>query len=274
MQLDIMVLGHLTASVADTSCLPTASKPRQLFALLALNAGHVVSVTEMAEEIWGSDPPRSSTATLHTYIRILRKILDSAYGHDKLSSSKDVLVTRNNGYLLDIEPEQVDAGRYRRLAAAGRRAADSGGHAAASEYLAAALRLWRGPALSDVTIGPRLGSETAWLEESRLSDLELRIDSDLRLGRHQLLLGELAALCVRYPMVESFHAQYMLALFRSGRQQQAMETYQRLWRVLDDQLGVEPTPRLRRLHHAIISGDSALDPSVPTNSWLPVNQAA
>lgn len=273
MQLDITVLGSLTASIAGVNCLPNASKPRQVFALLALNAGRVVSSAEIAEEIWENDPPRSVSTTMHTYIRTLRKELESVIGHDDGPTSKSVLVTGHGGYRLEIEPEQVDAGRYKQLALAGRRAAGKGDHAAASEHLGSALRLWRGPILSGVTIGPQLGSEAAWFEESRLSDLELRIDADLHLGRHQLLLGELAALCVRYPMLESFHAQYMLALFRSGRQWRAMESYQRLRTVLVSQLGVDPTPRLQKLHHAILCGDSALESGFVTDSGLLVSQA-
>jgi DNA-binding SARP family transcriptional activator len=274
MRMEIKVLGALKASISDVPCIPSATKPRQIFALLAVNAGRVVTVSEIADELWGDDPPRSQTTTLHTYIRHLRKKLDSVIGDDVTSgasSSKNVLVTEHGGYCLDIEPDQIDAGRYNQLANAGRRAAANGDHVFAAEKLAAALKLWRGPALADVEVGPQLGIEKAWLEESRLGDLELRIDMDLRIGRHHRILGELAALCARYPMLEGFHAQYMLALYRSGRQWRALEIYQRLRSVLVNQLGIDPTPRLQNLQHAILAGNVALAPSVAANSWEPVD---
>lgn len=271
MRMEIKILGSLKAAIGDVSCIPNAAKPRQVFALLAVNTGRVVTTSEISDELWGDDPPRSVATTLHTYIRHLRKKLETVIGVDVTPSSKDILVTEHGGYLLDIEPDQIDAGQYNQLATAGRRAAANGDHVIAAERLGAALKLWRGPALTDVEIGPHLGIEKAWLEESRISDLELRVDMDLRLGRHHRILGELAALCTRYPMLEAFHAQYMLALYRSGRQSRALEIYQRLRGVLVNQLGIDPTPRLQHLQHAILSGSSALEPTVVTNSWMPTD---
>jgi SARP family transcriptional regulator, regulator of embCAB operon len=273
MRLEIKILGPMEATISGIPCIPSASKPRQLFALLAVNAGRVVSMSEMMEELWGSAPPRSVITTLHTYVRLLRKKLDAALEHDRSRSSKDFLVTEPGGYLLAVAPEDIDAGRYDRLSSAGRDAATNGDYPTATELLGTALRLWRGPTLTDVEIGPQLGIELAWLEESRLGALELRIDVDLRLGRHHQLLGELAGLCARYPMLESFHAQYMLALHRSGRQWRALETYHRVRTALVDQLGIDPSPRLQRLHHAILAGvPSVDDSSFVTNSWLPGDQ--
>jgi SARP family transcriptional regulator, regulator of embCAB operon len=269
MRMDIKLLGALKATIADTPCIPSATKPRQIFALLAVNSGRVVTMSEISDELWGEDPPRSATTTLHTYIRHLRKKLDTVTNND--STSKNLLVTEHGGYRLNIDPDQIDAGRYNQLATTGRRAAASGDHVTAAEKLNAALKLWRGPALADVEIGSQLSIEKAWLEESRLGDLELRLDMDLRLGRHHRLLGELAALCARYPMLEGFHAQYMLALYRSGRQWRALEIYQRLRNVLVNQLGIDPTPRLQNLHHAILSGNTALEPKPTTNTWLPTD---
>jgi SARP family transcriptional regulator, regulator of embCAB operon len=274
MQMEVRILGPLEASVAGVSCIPSARKPRQLFALLAANAGRVVTTSEMTDEIWGVAPPRSAMSTLHTYIRQLRMRLDVVPGRDR-RSARDLLVTEHCGYVLAIEPEQVDAGRYDRLSTAGRTAAAGGDYVAAVDMLAAALRLWRGPALADVEAGPQLGIERAGLEESRLGDLELRVDMELRLGRHHRILGELAALCARYPMLESFHAPYMLALYRAGRQWRALEAYQRLRAVLVDQLGIDPSPRVQQLHRAILSGNPTLDDSsFVTSSWTTVGEPA
>jgi DNA-binding SARP family transcriptional activator len=275
MRMEIQILGPLKATISDVVCIPSASKPRRLFALLAVNAGQVVTSSELAEEIWEGRPPRSAMSTLHTYVLQLRKKLEAVLGEGRSQTPRDIVVTEGSGYVLDVDPGQVDAGRYERMAAAGRRAAVDGDDQAATTKLASALGLWRGTALADVEIGPHLGIETAWLEENRLADLELRIEVDLRLGRHQRLLGELAGLCVRYPMLEGFHAQYMLALYRSGRQWRALEIYQRLRALLVNQLGIDPTARVQKLHQAILNGDPALDDApLITDSWVPVGRAA
>jgi DNA-binding SARP family transcriptional activator len=261
MRIEINVLGPLEVDVGGVSIVPTASKPSQLLAILALNAGRVVTVNALTEEIWASNPPRSVVPTLHTYILKLRRNLDMALaGHGDLTS-KDILITRRAGYLLNVEPTAVDAMRYERLSTAGRQAVNEGDHERASRTLADALHLWRGPALSDVPVGPQLAVEALRLDENRLGDLHLRIEADLKLGRHHQLLGELATLCVRHPMLENFCVQHMIALYRSGRQSQALAAYRRLRGEMVEQLGVEPSPRVRQLHHAILTGQAAVEES-------------
>jgi DNA-binding SARP family transcriptional activator len=259
MRVEIKVLGPLEVSVGGVSIVPTASKPSQLLAMLALNAGHVVTLATLTDEIWDYQPPRSGVPTLHTYILKLRKKLQSALAMEGGVSSKDILTTRRAGYLLNLEPNDVDAVRYDRLSMAGRRAVNEGDHERASKTLGEALRLWRGPALADVATGPQLTIEAMRLEENRLGDLHLRIEADLRLGRHHQLLGELATLCARHPLLENFCAQHMVALYRSGRQSQALEAFRRLRSSLVEQLGVEPSPRLRQLHHGLLSGQAVID---------------
>lgn len=122
----------------------------------------------------------------------------------------------------------MDASRYEQLARTGRQAAEHGDYLTATQALTAALELWQGSALSGIAVGPHLAAETARLEETRLSDLDLRIEADLRLGRNRQLLGELAGLCVRFPLSENFHGKYIIALCRSGQQWRALETFQRL----------------------------------------------
>lgn len=257
--MEIKVLGPLEAHLDGQSVAPTAAKPRQVLALLALQAGQVVPVPLIMEELWGVSPPRSATTTLQTYVLQLRRLIGSAMGGPGPAAAKDVLATRYNGYLLDVAPGGVDVKAYERLLAAGRRALDDGALEVASSTLRAALDLWRGQALVDVQIGMRLGFEVAWLEESRLGALESRIDADLRLGRHSQLLSELAVLTARSPMNENLRGQFMVALYRSGRQWQALEVFRSLRQALVEELGIEPSTRLQALQHAILSSDPGLD---------------
>jgi len=266
MRVEIKVLGPLEVSVGGTSIVPSANKPSQLLAMLALNAGHVVTVSALTEEIWDYQPPRSGLPTLHTYILKLRRKLQHALSGQREVTSKDVLTTRRAGYLLDVEPSDVDAVRYDQLSAAGLLSVNEGDHETASKMLAEALNLWRGPALADVPTGPLLAIEALRLEENRLGDLHLRIEADLKLGRHHQLLGELATLCARHPLLENFCAQHMVALYRSGRQSQALEAYRRLRTGMVEQLGVEPSPRVRQLHRAILTGHTVMDdPNLAVN---------
>lgn len=259
MRIEVNVLGPLEVDIGGISIVPTASKPSQLLAILALNAGRVVTANALTEEVWAGNPPRSVVPTLHTYILKLRRNLDMALaGHSELTS-KDILITRRAGYLLNVEPASVDAIRYEQLSAAGHQAVNEGDHERASRTLAEALRLWRGPALADVPVGPQLAIEALRLDENRLGDLHLRIEADLKLGRHHQLLGELATLCVRHPMLENFCVQHMIALYRCGRQSQALAAYRRLRNEMVEQLGVEPSPRVRQLHHAILTGQASVE---------------
>ena len=268
MSVEIKVLGTLQATVCGVSIVPSAPKQRQVLALLALNAGQVVTASALTEEIWGGRPPRLPLASLQTYILHLRRKLAVALAEDGGLSSKDVLVTGPGGYTLDVPIGNIDSGRYEQLVAIGRRAVNHGDYATAAKTLDEALKLWRGRALVDVTIGPQLQVERTRLEENRLSTLDLRIDADLRLGRHRQLLDELAALCARHPWFENFHAQYMLALHRSGLPWRALEVYRRLYATVGKHLGVDPSRNLRQLHQAILSGDPVVDdPGFVVSDW-------
>lgn len=255
----IKLLGPLETYVDGVPVEHTANKPSQLLALLALNAGNVVTVPALVEEIWGDQPPRSGVPTLRTYILTLRQKLQRALADESDVSAKDILITRRVGYVLDMAPGDVDALRYDRLSAAGRTAVNNGDHEAASRILGEALRLWRGPALADVPAGRQLGIESMRLAENRLGDLHLRIDADLRLGRHHQLLGELATLCAQHPLQENFAIQHMIALHRSGRQSEALAAFRRLRTTMVEQLGVEPSGTARRLHHDMLAGRPIVD---------------
>lgn len=254
MRFEIKVLGPLEVNLGGMSIVPSASKPSQVLAMLALNAGHVVTTAALSEEIWDCRPPRSGLPTLHTYILKLRRRLQKALAGEKDVNSKDILVTRRSGYILDVPPGDVDATRYDQLSAEGHEAVNRNDHETASRALGEALDLWRGPALADVPTGPQLGIEALRLEETRLGDQHLRIEADLQIGRHHQLLGELATLCARHPLLENFCAQHMVALYRAGRQGQALEAFQRLRSNMVTQLGVEPAAKVRQLHHDILAG--------------------
>jgi len=257
--MEIQVLGPLRAAVNGGSIVPTARKPRQVLALLALSAGRVIPVPTLMEEIWGTEPPQSAMTTLQTYIMQLRRNLATAMGPDAPGSAKDVLATQHGGYLLRIPPESVDVHTYEGLVAEGQQAFEEGEDERAARCFRQALALWQGPALVDVRVGPNLEIEVMRLEESRLVTIERRIDADLRLGRHAELVAELTALIARHPQHESLHAQAMVALYRSGRQASALDVYQKLRTRLIEERGVEPSPQLQRLHQAVLVVDPELD---------------
>lgn len=255
----IEVLGPLSADVNGMSIVPTAGKPRQILALLALYPGRVMPVPTLMEEIWGTELPQSALTTLQTYILQLRRRLGTAMGPDAPGDAKEVLATRHGGYLLQIPPEAVDVHAYERLIAEAQLAFDQGEDERSARTYREALDLWQGPALVDVRVGPILEIEVMRLEESRLVARERRVDADLRLGRHVELIAELTDLIARHPQHEGLHSQAMVALYRSGRQATALDVYQRLRRRLIEELGVEPSPQLQRLHQAMLTVDPQLD---------------
>jgi len=255
--MEVKVLGPLEAQEHGRSVVPTAGKPRQILALLALEAGQVVTVPTLIEELWGMQPPRSALTTLQTYILHLRRLIEAALATNGGGDAKDVLATRCGGYQLNLAGG-VDVHEYERLAAQGARAPEVGDFEGASRLLRSALAVWRGKVLVDVQVGPRLAIEVIRFEESKLSVMEMCIDADLRLGRHYSLLSELARLNAHYPMHENVCAQFMLALYRSGQQWRALEAYKRLRDTLVTELGVEPSARLQLLQRSILRSDAIL----------------
>jgi DNA-binding SARP family transcriptional activator len=270
MRAEINVLGTFEATIDGVSIVPTAAKPRHLLAVLALNAGRVVTAGSLIEELWGAKVPRSANSTLQTYVMQVRKVIASALPGADRHQPRKILETRHTGYALRLDQEVVDTSRYVRLAAAGRAAGATGDYVTAERLLRAGLSVWRGPLLVDVSVGPHLEIEATRLSESRLTDLTLRIDADFCLGRHHQLLGDLAALCARHPHMENFRAQFMLALYRCGRPGQALEAYHEMWTTIRDQFGVDPSSRLRMLHQAMLVGDPIIDdPRFVVNEWVP-----
>ena len=220
-------------------------KHRALLAALLLHAPEPVSPDRLIEELWGESPPRTARDALQNYVSLLRKALGA-----------DVLVTRDAGYVLAITPEQVDLGRFERLSAEGRTATDVAERAA---KLREALELWRGPPLADLAFEPFAALEIARLEELRLAAREDLLDAELELGRHADLVPELERLIEDHRFDERLRGQLMLALYRAGRQVEALEAYQAARHVLDEELGLEPGTPLRELEQAILRHDPALD---------------
>jgi SARP family transcriptional regulator, regulator of embCAB operon len=255
--MDVRLLGPLAAWLDGQPFLPSATKPRQLFALLVIRAGELVTTSTMIEELWGRRPPRSANQTIHTYILTLRRHLTD--NTPALRDPHDILATRPGGYTLAVPPDIVDANRYQDLAVAGERALVRGEYETASQLLGAALDIWRGPAMVDLPQGVLLGIEVTRLEQSRLSVLESRVEADLRLGRHHQLLGELAELTARYPMHERLCSQYMTALSVCGLKWRALDVFRVLRKTLVRELGMEPSLRVQRLQRAILSSDLAVD---------------
>jgi DNA-binding SARP family transcriptional activator len=242
--LDFRLLGPLEVSDETGPLLLGGQKQRSVLALLLLEAPRPVATDRLVDVLWGEQPPRTALTSLQNFISQLRKTLGA-----------DVLVTKAPGYALAIHPEQVDLGRFRSLVAQARNVDDA---AARLERLGAALELWRGPALADLSFETFAEALLAPLEEERMAALEERIDADLELGRHREVVGELEQLVEQEPVRERLRAQLMLALYRSGRQAEALEVYQDARRFLVDQLGIEPGRELRELHGAILRQDVRL----------------
>ncbi|GAA3030101.1 AfsR/SARP family transcriptional regulator [Actinokineospora globicatena] len=249
--MQVSVLGPLTAAGATASAAPSATKPKQVLALLALRANTVVSTARLIDELWGARPPQSAVVTVQTYVLRLRRLLTP------LSDVpiRSVLTTATGGYSLCLDDSQLDYGRFRQRSALGVDALACGDFARAALLLHGALALWRGPALSDVRVGRLLEAHVTTMEQERLSVLEQRIDADLRLGRHLGVLGELAGLTRELPLHENLHAQYMVALYQAGRRYQALEVFRQLRQALADELGLSPTGWVERVHRAILTSD-------------------
>ena len=245
-ELEVRLLGPIEVERGGETVALGGQKPRTLFAALALEPGRVVSVDRLVEALWPGDPPETAAHAVQVYVSQLRKALGP------------VLATRAPGYVLELEPERVDAHRFARLAQEGRAALEGGEAEAAEVALREALALWRGPALADFLYEPFAQTHIARLEELRTVVVEERIEADLALGRHVELVSELEALVQAEPLRERPRAQLMLALYRSGRQADALAAYRNARDTLVEELGIDPGPELRELEAAILRQDESL----------------
>jgi DNA-binding SARP family transcriptional activator len=221
------------------------SRQRALLALLLTRANEVVSSDRLIDELWAANPPKTAANALQYHVSRLRKLL----------APNEAIATQEPGYLIRVGPDELDLLRFERLVEEARHTPAD--HAA--RLLRDALDLWRGAALADLANEPFAQTEILRLEELRLVTLELRIEADLALGRHLELVGELEVLVREHPLRERPRGQLMLALYRSGRQAEALELYRETRRLFVDELGIEPSPALQELEKAILRQDPGLD---------------
>src|SRR5947209_10829049 len=258
--MDFRILGPLEV-LSDGEVLDLGGrKQRGLLAVLLVHANEVVSSDRLIDELWGEDVPPTAAKTVQVFVSRLRKALGD-----------DVLFTRAPGYLLRVDPGSLDLQRFEELLGQAR-AADS---RAASAALQEALSLWRGPPLADFAYEPFAQAEIARLEELQLVALESRIETDRALGRSSELVGELEALVARHPLRERLRGQLMLALYRSGRQAEALDEYRSAQQLLSDELGLEPSEALKKLQKAILAHDPSLlatGAAGPTLEEAPVSE--
>ncbi|WP_326671534.1 AfsR/SARP family transcriptional regulator [Streptomyces sp. NBC_01257] len=243
---------HVLGPVRMEQRTPSAAKPRIVLATLLVQSNNVVSTHSLIDELWGMEPPRTAATTLQVYVSQLRKALVDA-GDDR-----QPLLTRPPGYVIQVRPDELDLAVFESLRTRGRAAYERRDYEAASRLLGESLALWSGPALSGIPHGPSLETNAIRLNELRTEVLEQRIAADLLLGHHQELIGELMALVHEFPMRETLHAHLMVALYRSGRESDALQTYHRARRTLIDELGVEPGPTLTRLLDRVLAADPGL----------------
>jgi len=262
--MDFRILGPLEVDEAGRAIPIVSGRQRALLAILLVHANKPVSTDRLIDELWGEHPPASVRKGLQVLVSRLRKTLGKGSAR---------LATQPDGYLLHVEPGELDLDRCERLGRQGREALARGDCRPAAEQLREALGLWRGPPLAEFAFESFAQAEIGRLEELRLALLEDRIDADLACGTHATLVGELEALVAEHPLRERLRRQLILALYRSGRQADALEAYREARTVLDEELGLEPTPALRELEHAILTHDPSLrapTPPRPSVSRLPV----
>ena len=269
--LEFAILGPLQAIRDETPIALGGPRQRALLALLLIHPNQVVPADRLIDAVWGSDPPAGAAHGLHVHVSGLREALEPQRNP---TTPAEVLLTRTPGYMVRIGAEDLDRFRFDRLVAEGRRALGEGDPDAAANRLGEALALWRGPALVDFAYEPFAQGEAARLEELRMSALEDRIEAELTLGRHGELIGDLGASARANPLRERLWAHWMLALYRSGRQSEALRAYQELRAHLAEELGITPSPELVALEDAIVLQKPELDWVPPTSRTTKAPRAA
>jgi DNA-binding SARP family transcriptional activator len=257
--MDFRILGPVEVRGEDGPVPLGGAKQRALLGLLIVHANEVVPTDRLVDELWGERPPRTASAMVQVYVSRLRKTLEPGRAP---GTTGRLLVTQPPGYVLRVGPGQLDRDRFEQLMHEAREARVHGGHGEAKTKLLEALALWRGPALADLAFAPFAQAEIARLEELRLAAIEDRIDSDLALGLDAEVVGELEGLTGQHPLRERLRALLMLALYRSGRQAEALDVYQSTRRDLLDELGIEPSRELQDLERRVLNQDAALDAPV------------
>ncbi len=259
--MDYRILGPFEAFDGDRELSLGGARQRAVLALLLLRANEALTRDVIVDELWGEQPPQTVGKVLQNCISALRK---------ELPAGADKLRTVGSAYVLQLAPDELDRDRFERGLADGRAALDAGELEDALERLTAALGLWRGAPLSDFAYERFAQDEIARLEELHVAAVEDRIEAELALGRHSEVIPEVEGLVGRQPLRERLRGQLMLALYRSGRQAEALAAYRDARRTLLGELGIEPGRALQRLEQAILAQDPALDleggrrPRLPT----------
>jgi DNA-binding SARP family transcriptional activator len=240
---------------------------RAVLAALLIEANHVVSLDRLADALWGQRVPNGSVTTIQTYISHLREVLEPDRPRGDLGQR---LLTEAGGYRLRVEESAIDAVVFEKRVRTGCALLDAGRSAEASAAPSDALAMWRGAVLAELADYDFAQLATTPLEELRLTAVEARVEADLARGRHREVVGELEKLVTAHPLRERLHGQRMLALYRSGQQADALDAYRRVRETLADELGIDPSPPLQRLHQAILAQDEILDWHPPVS--LPVEE--
>lgn len=263
----VRVLGPLEVELGGRVEHLAARKTRTLLAMLALRVGQSVDVGQLVDALWPDDPPRTAAKTLQTYVLQLRKLL-----------GEHAIETTPSAYCLQLDPSVIDAIEFERLADEARAHLESGDPAAASARFRTALALWRGdayPELADVAVA---SGDLGRLADLHARTIEDAIDADLALGQHRVMIGRLEALTAEHPLRERLWGQLILALYRSGRQADALRAYQEARAILADELGIDPGPELQRLEHAVLIQDPDIGlgkgPLGPATADVPVTHYA
>ena len=246
--MDFRILGPLEVAQDGQSLRLGGAQQRALLAVLLIYRGEVLSTDRLIDELWADCPPPTAAKTVQGYVSQLRRVL-----------GEEAIVTRGHGYRLAVVSDQVDVARFEALVSEGQTALADGDAANAQQRLGEALALWRGEPLADFAYDAFAQAEIARLQESRLAAIEARIDADLALGEHTRLVAELEALVHQHPLRERLIAQLMLALYRSGRQAEALACYRAARKRLVEELGLDPGRDLQELEEAILTQDRALD---------------
>ncbi len=262
--MEFRVLGALEVITEDRQIPFSATREGALLAILLIHAGEVVSADRLIDQLWRGEPTEGAPATLQTYVRDLRRVLEPTR---RAGATSEVLTTRRPGYLLRVGPESLDASRFERLADEAHRDLLGARPKRAADQLRTALGMWRGRPFGELSTEPFALSEVARLEERRLCAVEDRVEADLTLGHHTELVGELEALVAEHPYRERLWGQLLLALYRSGRQAEALRAFGRVRGLLGEELGIEPNTSLRTLEEAILLQKADLD-------WTPAGDVS
>ncbi|MDH3249546.1 MAG: winged helix-turn-helix domain-containing protein [Acidimicrobiia bacterium] len=261
--MEYRILGPLEVVRDSTSLSLGGERQRALLALLLIHANRVVSIDRIVDSLWSVEPPDTAGNVIQVYVSRLRKLLDP---DRPAGSESSVLLTRRPGYLLRVDDGQLDADVFTRMSEGGRRALEDGAPGVAAAALRRSLDVWRGDALADLAFEDFAAPIATKLNEARITTREQLIEARLAVGEHDELIAELEELVDQHPLREGLWAQLMLALYRSGRQAEALRTFRRAADTLLEQLGLDPSPKLRELESRILAQDPDLDPPDATGA--------